>query len=75
MLYVKGKVEQMNQERTNIYLTSRQKKQLEQRSLSEGLPMAEIIRRALDAYLDWDDPTYQPTLSTPQTRKANSSPS
>ena len=75
MLYVKGKVEQMNQERTNIYLTSRQKKQLEQRSLSEGLPMAEIIRRALDAYLAWDDPTYQPTASTSQTRKANSFPS
>ena len=74
MLYVKGKVEQMNQERTNIYLTSRQKKQLEQRSLSEGLPMAEIIRRALDAYLAWDDPTYLPIPSKPQTRKANPSP-
>jgi len=74
-LSVKGKVEQMNQERTNIYLTSRQKKQLEQRSLSEGLPMAEIIRRALDAYLAWDDPTYQPTPSTSRSRKANSFPS
>jgi Ribbon-helix-helix protein, copG family len=74
MLYVKGRVEQMNQKRTNIYLTARQKKQLEQRSLSEGLPMAEIIRRALDAYLAWDDPTYQPTPSKPHTRKANSSP-
>ena len=59
MLYIKGEVERMNKERTNIYLTARQKKQLEQRSRSEGLPMAEIIRRALDAYLAWDDPTYQ----------------
>ncbi len=58
----------MDKERTNIYLTSRQKKQLERRSRSEGLPMAEIIRRALDAYLAWDDPTYQPTPSKPQTR-------
>ncbi len=74
MLYIKRKVEQMNKERTNIYLTARQKQQLEQRSLSEGLPMAEIIRRALDAYLAWDDPTYQPIPSKPQTRKANSSP-
>lgn len=73
MLYVKQEVEQMNQLRTNIYLTSRQKKQLAQRSQSEGLPMAEIIRRALDAYLAWDDPTYQPTLSKPQTRKVDSS--
>jgi hypothetical protein len=74
MLYIKGKVEQMNKERTNIYITERQKRQLEKRSLSEGLPMAEIIRRALDAYLAWDDPTYQPIPSTSQTRKANSSP-
>jgi Ribbon-helix-helix protein, copG family len=63
----------MNKERTNIYITERQKKQLAQRSRSEGLPMAEIIRRALDAYLAWDDPTYQPTPSKPQTRKAHSS--
>jgi hypothetical protein len=74
MLYIKGEVERVNEERTNIYLTSRQKKQLEQRSRSEGLPMAEIIRRALDTYLAWDDPTYQPLPSKPQTRKANSSP-
>src|SRR5437588_11089801 len=25
----------------------------------EGLPMAEIIRRAIDAYLAWDDKTYE----------------
>jgi len=46
--------------RTNIYITQRQKKQLEKRSQDEDLPMAEIIRRALDAYLAWDDPTYHP---------------
>lgn len=64
----------MNKERTSIDLTARQKQQLEQWSRSEGLPMAEIIRRALDAYLAWDDPTYQPLPSKPKTRKANSSP-
>src|SRR5262249_7731566 len=73
-LYIKGKVERMNKERTNIYLTVRQKKQLEQRSRREGLPMAETIRPALDVYLAWDDPTYQPLPSKPQTRKASSSP-
>lgn len=50
----------MVKERTNIYITERQKKQLEKRSQEENLPMAEIIRRALDAYLAWDDPTYTP---------------
>jgi hypothetical protein len=64
----------MPKERTNIYITERQKKQLEKRSADEDLPMAEIIRRALDAYLAWDDPTYQPTRPTPQTRKSHSSP-
>ena len=48
----------MRNERTNIYLTPRQKQQLEKRSLEDGLSMAEIIRRALDAFLAWDDPTY-----------------
>jgi len=63
----------MRKERTNIYLTPRQKKQLEKRSQEDDLPMAEIVRRALDAYLAWDDPTYTPQPK-PQTRKANSSP-
>ena len=65
----------MRKERTNIYLTERQKRQLAKRSQEEDLPMAEIIRRALDAYLAWDDPTYrtEPLHPTP-TRKANSSP-
>lgn len=64
----------MPKERTNIYITERQKKQLGKRSQEEDLPMAEIIRRALDAYLAWDDPTYQPTYHTPQTRNGDSSP-
>jgi len=35
---------------------------------------AEIIRRALDAYLAWDDPDYIPYPNQPE-RKANLSPS
>ncbi len=50
----------MSKERINIYVTERQKKQLEKRSQEEHLPMAEIIRRAIDAYLAWDDPMYTP---------------
>ena len=50
----------MRKEQTNLYLTRRQKHQLEKRSQQEDLPMAEIVRRALDAYLAWDDPAYTP---------------
>ena len=57
----------MSKERINIYVTNRQKNQLEKRSEEEKLPMAEIIRRALDAYLAWDDPTYAP-VPKPQIR-------
>ena len=66
----------MRKERTNIYITERQKRQLEKRSQQEDLPMAEIIRRALDTYLAWDDPSYRPEVlhrPTP-TRKSHSSP-
>jgi hypothetical protein len=55
----------MSKERTNISITQRQKKQLEKRSKEENLPMAEIIRRALDTYLAWDDPTYNPSSQAP----------
>ena len=62
----------MPKERTNMYITERQKKQLEKRSQEENLPMAEIIRRAIDAYLAWDDPTYTPHPK-PQTSNGFSS--
>jgi predicted DNA-binding protein len=37
--------------RTNIYLTQPQKDKLEKLSKKTGLATAEIIRRAIDAYL------------------------
>ena len=63
----------MRKERINLYITERQRRQLEQRAQQEGLPMAEIIRRALDTYLAWDDPTYTPSPHA-QRRNAHSSP-
>jgi hypothetical protein len=48
----------VRKERMTIYITERQKRQLEKRSQEENLPGAEIIRRALDTYLARDDPTY-----------------
>lgn len=55
----------MPKTRKNIYFTERQVHQLEKRSQQENLPEAEIVRRALDVYLAWDDPTYQPQPPTP----------
>jgi Ribbon-helix-helix protein, copG family len=58
---------------TNIYLTEMQKERLRTQAEKEGLPVAELIRRAVDAYLIWIDPAYAPQPK-PQTRKGHSSP-
>ena len=63
----------MEKVRITVYITSRQQRQLEHRAEAEGLPMAEIIRRALDTYLAWDDPAYAPP-PMPQKRNDGSSP-
>ena len=59
--------------RTNLYLTEKQVERLKQRSEREGLSLAELVRRAVDAYLAWDDPLYAPNPSRPA-RKGHSSP-
>ena len=64
----------MTRTRKNIYFTDQQVERLERMSRAENLSEAEIVRRALDAYLAWHDPAYVPTPPTPQTRKAYSSP-
>ena len=46
--------------RMNIYLTEKQYERLNLRSTQEGIPMAELVRRALDTFLAWDDPAYAP---------------
>jgi hypothetical protein len=51
--------------RKNIYFTEQQVARLEQKSREEHLSEAEIVRRALDAYLAWDDPTYRPGKAFP----------
>lgn len=45
--------------RTNIYLAEMQVKWLVERSTREGLSIAELVRRAVDAFLAWDDPAYR----------------
>jgi len=59
--------------RVNIYLTDKQIERLHQRAEKEGIPLAELARRAIDAFLAWDDPTYAPQPK-PQRRNAHSSP-
>jgi hypothetical protein len=46
---------------------------LQRRAEKEGLAIAELVRRAVDAFLAWDDPTYTPQPK-PQPRNAHSSP-
>lgn len=55
--------------RTTLYLTERQVERLKARAEQEGLAFAELVRRAVDAFLAWDDPTYLPP-PTPRTRNA-----
>ncbi len=50
----------MPKRRKNIYFTDKQVERLEKKSKQENPPEAEIVRRALDASLAWDDPTYIP---------------
>ncbi len=59
--------------RTNVYVTDKQLERLRERAEQEGVAMAELIRRAIDAFLAWDDPTYTPQPK-PQIRKSHSSP-
>jgi hypothetical protein len=56
-----------------MYFMDQQVQRLERMSRAENLSEAEIVRRALDAYLAWNDPAYLPTPPTRQTRKAHSS--
>ncbi|GHO53409.1 ribbon-helix-helix domain-containing protein [Ktedonobacter robiniae] len=64
----------MSLTRTNIYLDDQQRERLRQKSETDNIPVSEIVRRAIDAYLAWNDPTYQPAPIHPQTRKSHSSP-
>ena len=58
--------------RTNVYLSEKQLERLRIRAEREGVARAELVRRAIDAFLAWDDPTYAPH-PPPQTRNAHSS--
>ncbi len=44
----------MSTTRTQVYLTEEQRRRIDQVTAAEGVPMAAVIRRALDAYLGDD---------------------
>ena len=48
--------------RTQIYLTDQQRRRIDELAAAEGVTMAEIIRRALDGYLD-DQAKAEPALA------------
>jgi hypothetical protein len=48
----------MSATRTQVYLTSEQRSRIDRTAASEGVTMAEVIRRAIDQYLGEDsDPS------------------
>lgn len=49
--------------RTQVYLTDAQRSRIDALSKSEGLTMAEVIRRALDRYLADEVPDPESALS------------
>ena len=44
----------MSATRTQVYLTEEQRSRVDELARGKGLSMAEIVRRALDAYLEAD---------------------
>lgn len=48
----------MSARRTQVYLTAGQRRRIDELARSEGVTMAEVVGRALDAYLtEYQDPT------------------
>ena len=53
----------MSATRTQVYLTDRQRQQIDDVAEAEGVTMAEVIRRALTAYLGDKTPDPQSALA------------
>ena len=54
----------MSATRTQIYLTEEQRTRIDEVSATAGIPMAEVVRRALDQYLDQELDAAQALRST-----------
>jgi predicted DNA-binding protein len=64
----------MSLTRTTIYLDDKQLERLRAKSEADKTPVAEIVRRAIDAYLAWYDPTYLPTPTPNKERHSHPAP-
>ncbi|WKZ83333.1 MAG: CopG family transcriptional regulator [Acidimicrobiia bacterium] len=53
----------MSATRTQIYLTEEQRRRVDALVEAEGVTMAEVVRRALDAYLEDENPDPRPALA------------
>lgn len=53
----------MSSTRTQVYLTAEQRRRIDELAEAEGVTIAEIIRRALDAFLEEEVPDPAPALS------------
>jgi predicted transcriptional regulator len=53
----------MSATRTQVYFTEEQRRRLDTLAEAEGVTIAEIVRRALDAYLDEENPDPRPALA------------
>jgi hypothetical protein len=49
--------------RTQVYLTAEQRGRIDALAAAEGVTMAEVVRRALDAYLRGEFPDPEPALA------------
>jgi predicted DNA-binding protein len=54
----------MSATRTQVYLTQEQRQRIDALAEDEGVTMAEIIRRALDLYLEGEAPDPELALET-----------
>ena len=53
----------MSSTRTQVYLTDEQRARIDEFADTEGITMAEVVRRALDAYLAAEFPDPAPALA------------
>jgi len=53
----------MSATRTQVYLTEEQRRRIDALAAAEDVTMAEIVRRALDAYLEDETPDPRPALA------------
>lgn len=52
----------MSATRTQVYLTEDQRRRIDELASAHGVTLAEVVRRALNAYLDTELPDPEPIL-------------